>query len=164
MSTDTQEKAALHGSLASDAFRLRYKELLASFDPSQVGRALVAFIRLNLRDVVARTEPDLNAYLGFTEEAFLALYDGGKLQPVERITPLGEAALTSMRQRTGIGYVAQPSTPKPPTADELLEQEVRNDFATLPGDKMREKRRTNRRYEAAFQRIAYTLGGYPTIA
>jgi len=156
MSIDIQEKAGLHGSLASDAFRLRYKELLASFDPEQVGRSLVGFIRLHLRDEIAGIEPDLNVYLAHTESAFLTLFDSGKLQPVAPLTPLGESALADMRRRAGVnppGYVAPAPAPRQLTAQEELDIQVAEDFQKLSAKEFRSRCSNGKKYRETFFRL-----------
>jgi len=166
----TREEAQTFGQLGLEVFLKRNRELLASFPGNdQVIRALVAWTRLHRQDELLNhlttSETDLNFFANHLEEGFLTLYDAGKLSPVALITDLGQSSLDAMRKRTGIypaGQSAPVPAPKPLSADELLEQEVRNDFATLRSDKMREKRRNDRRYEAMYQKIADTLGTLTT--
>jgi len=121
----------------------------------QIAEALTAYSSLGNGELP--DELSIAAYEQFTERAFLNLYDRGAIVPITLLTTLGERDLAQMRKSAGIGYVEPPPTPRQLTADELLEEEVRNDYATLSGSKMREKRRTNRVYEMMYQRIADTL-------
>jgi len=157
MSTsEKRQQALLHGQLATDAFKSRYRETLASFDQEQVGRALGSYIRLRLRDEIAGIEPDLNVYLAHTERAFLTLFDSGKLKPVAPITPLGEAALASMRSRTGInppGYVAPAPAPRQLTAQEELDIQVAEDFQKLSAKEFRSRCSNGKKYRETFFRL-----------
>jgi hypothetical protein len=138
------------------SFLGRYRELLSSFDLQQISEALVAYSTLGNGELPEK--PGIPVYQKYTEEAFLNLYDRGAISPIAPITALGENDLANMRRSTGIGTeLLPPPPPKLPTADELLEQEVRSDYANLPGDRMREKRRNSRAYETMFQKIADTL-------
>ena len=68
---------------------------------------------------------------------------------------LNEAALedlVKLRRETGIGVETLP--PPPPTADELLRQEITNDWRTLSSDKIRQKRNGNRQYGLMLDRMA----------
>jgi hypothetical protein len=142
--------------LGVNAFLEQYRELLSSFDWPQVAEALGAYCTLGNGELPEKIS--IPVYRKYTEEAFLTLYDRGAISLVAPITALGENDLARMRRSTGIGAeTLPPPPPKAPTADELLEQEVRNDYANLPGDRMREKRRNSRAYETMFQKIADTL-------
>jgi hypothetical protein len=166
--TQKQAQEVAAGSL--QAFMGKNRELLASFDVPSVEKALVAHTRLYGTEkltghLTSAINPEeqfgvaLDFFVKHLGETFLRLYDEGRLQPVTTITSLGEKALADLRERTGAysgGQIPEPP-PKQLTAEELLEQEVRNDFVTLSGSKMKEKRRTNRAYEQMYQRIAYTL-------
>jgi hypothetical protein len=153
--------------LAMAALKGRYREFLASIE-EDVAPAIWAFYRLET-ELVAEHEKgdifDFKHHFLFFEKALIALFDEGSLTLSAPLTALGEKALADLRKRTGI-YPAGQSAPapaaKPLSADEFLEQEVRNDFATLRSDKMREKRRNDRRYEAMYQKIADTLGTLAT--
>lgn len=142
--------------LGVNSFLEKYRELLSSFDLQQIAEALVAYSTLGNGQLPE--QHGIPAYQKYTEEAFLNLYDRQALSPIAPLTELGEADLAKMRRSTGIGTeLLPPPAPKLPTADELLEQEVRSDYANLPGDRMREKRRNSRAYETMFQKIADTL-------
>jgi hypothetical protein len=145
--------------LAEQRFRGDYAELLAYFPADELDQSLIAFIELNLSsELVSLTIYDGIKMRKLLEQTLASLIDNGALVPVAELSVEAKAELTTLRHNTGIGIEAlPPDQPKPPSAEQLLELEVRNDFATLSGDKMREKRRRNKAYEQMYQRIASTL-------
>jgi hypothetical protein len=149
--------------LALNTFKRKHREFLASFNLKEVMDAFSAFMEMGNIDDIFEVEPGIPVYLKSYEETLLTLYDRGAIVPVLPITDLGVKDLERMRRETGIGVESLPTpTPPAPTAAELLEAEVRQDFATLRSDEMRKKRQSNREYEATYQRIAGTLGSSVT--
>ena len=151
-------KAQYSAQLTQDRFFSDYRELVAHF--SGVIEGITSYIQLNNPEelVALWKAPDGSLYRRLLAEALITLIDRGALTRVADLNDLAEADLANLRRETGVGVETLPPPPsKAPTADELLEQEVRSDYANLPGDKMREKRRSSRAYEAMFQKIADTL-------
>jgi hypothetical protein len=149
--------------LALSTFKRNHQEFLASFDLKEVMDAFSAFMEMGNIDAIFDVEPGIPIYLKSYEETLLTLYDRGAIVPVSPITDLGLKDLEEMRKKTGIGAESLPTPAAPaPTAAELLEAEVRHDFATIRSDEMRKKRQGNREYEATYQRIASTLGSSTT--
>jgi len=151
-------KAQYSAQLIQDRFFSDYRELVAHF--SGVIEGITSYIQLNNPEelVALWKAPDGILYRRLLTEALITLIDRGALTQVADLNDLAEADLAKLRRETGVGVeTLPPPPPKAPTADELLEQEVRSDYVNLPGDKMREKRRNSQEYESMFQKIADTL-------
>jgi hypothetical protein len=71
------------------------------------------------------------------------------------VTDLGQEFIDEARRSTGIGATSL-SAPKPPelTPAQKLEQEVKDDWATLPSATIRKKIANNRQYREVFERIS----------
>src|SRR5258708_16592783 len=148
---------------ALKAFAEKYKELLASFNAQEVSDAFTAFGDMGNLDWLFETEPSLPVYLQAYVQMFLSLYDRSAIDSVLPVTELGRKDLERMRRDVGESGLPPESVPTPaPTSAELLEAEVRHDFATLRSDDMRRKRQSNRQYEICYQQIASTLGSSVT--
>lgn len=146
-------------------FFAAHRELLAHYDMSQVQESLIAYLQLNeTAETLRAAAVNPIEYRKLLSAALITLLDRGTLNQLADLNEDAQDDLLELRNATGIGVEDLPAPPPPaPTAQELLEAEVRSDFATLPGSKMREKRNTNRAYEAMFQKIAGTLGSSATI-
>ena len=142
-----------------------HRELLAHYDMSQVQESLVAYLQLNeTAETLRAAAVNPGEYRRLLSGALVTLIDRSALTQLAELNEDAEADLAELRRKTGIGVEQlAPPPPPAPTAAELLEAEVRNDYATLPGAKMREKRASRRDYEATYQRIADTLGSSATI-
>jgi hypothetical protein len=151
-------KAEYWGQTIQDGFFGDYRELIAHF--GGVTEGITSYLQLNFAEelIAFSKKPDPRLYRRLLTEALVTLIDRSALTQVSDFNALAESDLAKLRRETGIGVETLPPTPpKAPTADELLEQEVRNDYANLPGDRMREKRRNSRAYETMFQKIADRL-------
>jgi hypothetical protein len=151
-------KSEFTGQMVQDRFFNDYRELIAHY--SDVPAGIVAFLEMNCPDelVSLSNTLDTKLYRNLLSEALITLIDRQALTPIAELNDLAQKDLVRLRRETGIGAETLPPPPPTPlTADELLEQEVRRDYVNLPGDKMREKRRNSRAYEAMFQKIAETL-------
>ena len=158
-----QKEQAQDLRLALNTFKRNHREFLASFNLKEVMDAFSAFMELGNIDDIFEVEPGIPVYLKSYEQTVVTLFDRGAIIPVLPLTALGIADLEQMRRKTGIGVESlSPVAPPAPTAAELLEAEVRQDFATLKSDDMRRKRQSNRAYEQMYQRIANTLGSSVT--
>jgi hypothetical protein len=146
---------------AEKQFKETYRELIA-FASSGWEDSMAAYVQLNHDEELRNYQPGTN-WFRILEEAFLTLTDNATVLAVAELNHLALADLARMRRSTGIGVESLPTPPAPaPTAAQLLEDEVRHDFATLRSDEMRKKRQGNREYEATYQRIASTLGSSTT--
>ena len=156
----TREQAELCGQLGLEVFQKRNRELLASFVGAQVIKALVAYTRLHKQKEilthVTTSDADLNFFADHLEEAFLTLYDEGKLHPEAPVTDLGQAALDAMRRRTGIYPNGEAPTleSKPLSAEEQLEARVVSDFERLPIKIFKQNCGNDRQYRETYERLA----------
>jgi hypothetical protein len=142
-----------------------YTELLAHYSSTEVFEGINSFLKLNHTDSELQTALFTSgAYRKLLSIALLTLINRDALKPiVADLTEAGEEDLAKLRRETGLDLDLIPVlAPASPTAEELLEAQVRQDFATLPSSKMREKRNNDKRYEAMYQRIADTLGSSVT--
>lgn len=143
-----------------------FKELNANF--SDVHAGIVAYLQLNHAEelIAISKEPDPNLYRSLLTEALVTLIDRGALVQVSgELTDLAVAELEKLRRETGIGLETLPAPPaKAPSVDEILEAEVREDYVKMSSRQMMEKRRTDRAYNAMYDRIAETLGSQVTTA
>jgi hypothetical protein len=132
------------------------RELLCSFQQDDMWKALLAFIQLECRDEIGSIDPSIEAYEAIISRGFLTLLDEGSIEPIFPITKLGMADLDRLRRSTGIGAGDLP-TPEPVlTPADKLDQEVINDWNTLPGDKIRKKRDSSKAYAATLARLLET--------
>lgn len=154
---DTNQRIALAGRCSEQAYRRLLqegRELWASFSMEDVFKTLTATIRLDYSNFVAETAPSTDAYLLLYKQVVLEGLDSGAVAPVAPITSLGEAVLTSWRRETNVGAENLPELKREPTAQERLEAECEADWnGGLPGDKIREKQRTNRAYRECLERL-----------
>jgi hypothetical protein len=143
---------------ADRAFENVYRELLASFNMKELGDGVRAYIRLHKRsEILAQENPTFDFYLGLLETSFITLYDREAINPAAPITSLGEKALTQMRTKTGIGVENLPAPAAPVLSpEEQLANEVKNDWKTLPSDKIKAKMNANKAYKAMFQKLSET--------
>jgi len=131
-----------------------FRELFSHFDADKVFQSLSSYLQLNHSAeelTSAATSP--RDYRKMLALAAITLIDRGAVVPISDL--LNEAALedlAKLRRETGIG--AEPLPPPPPTADELLREEVTNDWRTLSMDKLRQKRNANRKYGVMLDRLA----------
>ena len=142
-----------------------FSELLAHYSSTEVFEGINSFLKLNHTDSELKTALFTpGAYRKCLSFAFITIINRESLKPiVADFTEAGEEELAKLRRETGLDLDLIPvPAPATPTAEEILEAEVRKDFAVLPSSKMMDKRRNNRNYEATYQRIADTLGSSVT--
>lgn len=153
-------KAEFTAGLVQQQFWNDFRELTGNF--SEVHAGIVAYLQLNYPQelISISKEPAPTLYRKLLTEALITLIDRGALVQVSgELTDLAVAELAKLRRETGIGVETLPAPPpKPPTADELLEAQVRQDFDKLPSAQMRAKRQSNRAYEKMYQKIVDSLG------
>lgn len=137
-------------------FKDTYREFLAHFSADGVFESLVSYLQLNFdSNELLSAQSDPNKYFGILEQALVTLYDRGALTPVTDLNGAAEEDLVKIRRATGIGAEDLPAVlPPPPTADELLRQEITNDWRTLSMDKIRQKRAGSRQYGLMLDRLA----------
>jgi len=159
---DTRVELAGKLSLAANRrFLGENRELLVSFERTQLQEAMLAWIRLNARHEISEAEPNIETYLRIQERAFLSLLDRSAIKEVAEITPLGWNAVEQMRRNVG---QAVPSTPPAPqlTPEQKLEAQVREDWKLLNTKQLRAKMSSDAQYKAMFERIAGTLDSVAT--
>jgi hypothetical protein len=141
---------------AENRFRSDYRELLSYFVADELDRSLIAFLELNLADDLASlTLYDSIKMSALLESAFASLIDNGALVPVTGLSDEAFEELTRLRKSTGIGIgVLPPDTPKPKSPEELLREEVLEDWRTLPMSRIKLKKNSNRNYSAMLDKLA----------
>jgi hypothetical protein len=158
-------KGQIMSQQTAERFLSDYADLLAHYNSTDVFAGVNSFLKLNYTDAELQTATVApGAYRKILALALITLINRDALEPiVTDFTEAGEKDLDRLRQETGVDadLVAVPPPP-PPSTEQLLEDQVRQDFATLPSSKMREKRNNDKRYEAMYQRIADTLGSSVT--
>lgn len=149
-------EAARLGAVAARSFLSEHRELLASFNWSDVEKALGSWLQLHARTEIEQAAPSIDLYLRLQRVGFLALLDKGVIAPVAAITSLGQKDLDSMRRATGIGVANLPAPVVVKTPEELFEEQVINDWKTLPSDQFRAKCNNDRKYRDVFKRLSET--------
>jgi hypothetical protein len=151
-------EAQQFGMKASVAWWSDARELTVSFDQRSLESSIVAWIKLNRRDEISGTAPSFELYYKIMQEAFLSLYDAETVNPIYPITDLGQSFIDAMRRATGIGLDALP-TPVPPqlSADDALDDALRNqikqDWVSLPGDRVRQKANQDANYRRVLEEM-----------
>jgi hypothetical protein len=101
---------------------------------------ITAFLQMNNpNELIGLSKtPDPGLYRHLLAESLVTLIDRGALTQVADLNELAEADLAKLRRETGIGVETLPPPPlKPPTAEELLRDEIASDwrsFTTLMSD------------------------------
>jgi len=158
-------KSAFLAQQIGENFLGDYRELVSHFNSSDIFEGVNSFLKLNYTNDELQAAPlTPGAYRQILALALITLINRDALKPiVADFTESGEEDLVKLRRVTGLDLDLIPiPAPAPPTAEQLLEAQVRQDFATLPSSKMREKRNNDKKYEATYQRIADTLGSSVT--
>ena len=137
-------------------FKDTYREFLAHFSADGVFESLVSYLQLNFdSNELLSAQSDPNKYFRILEQALVTLYDRQAIVPITELNEVAQEDLVKLRRTTGIGAEAlPPPPPKSPTADELLREEVANDWHTLPMDKIRPKKNADRRYSIILEKMA----------
>jgi hypothetical protein len=149
-------KAEYWGQTIQDGFFGDYRELIAHF--SGVTEGITSFLQLNFADelIAFSKKPDPRLYRRLLTEALVTLIDRRALTQIAAdLNDLAEVELANLRRETGIGVeMLPPPPPKAPTAEELLRQEIANDWQTLPMKKVKEKKNSSRQYAEMLDRMA----------
>jgi len=133
-----------------------YRELLAHFSSAAVFEGISSFLKLNYTTEELQTAPVTpGAYQKLLALAVITLINRDAITPLTDLNELAENDLAKLRKETGIDVelISAPA-PAPPTAEELLEQEVRSDWRTLSMDKVRQKKNGSRKYSETLERLA----------
>ena len=134
-----------------------YKELLAFYPAQAVVDGIRSFLSLNYTPDELTTAP-VTLGGGFRKMlalALLTLINREALVPLTEFNALAQDDLNKLRRETGVDLdeIPAPVTP-PPTAEEILEAEVRNDWKTLGMDGIRKKKSASRKYSETLERLA----------
>jgi hypothetical protein len=153
------QRAVLAGRCAESAYRRLLeegRELWASFSMADVYQTLTSTIQLDYQNWVAQTAPSIDAYLLLYKQVFLEGLDSGAVSRVAPITSLGQAVLTSWRRETNVGAETLPPPERALSPAEALEQQVIQDWNSLPSAEIRKKRDTSKAYAATLARLLET--------
>jgi hypothetical protein len=150
-------KTEFASQLIEQRFLSDYRELLSHYDGEKVFQSLSSFLQLNntISELqIAATCP--GEYRKTLALALITLINRNALQSLtDDLNEAAEKDLDRLRQETGVDLeLVPPPPPKPPTVDELLRQEITNDWRTLSSDKIRQKRNCNRQYGLMLDRMA----------
>jgi len=149
-------KAQFLSERTEEIFFQGYAELLAHFNINELKESLSSFMQLNYsadRLRVAPTEP--GAYRRILAFSTITLLNRDAVTPLAELNSAANADMDRLRRETDIGVeVISAPAPASPTAEELLADEVRNDWKTLPMSKVREKKNASRKYSETLDRLA----------
>jgi len=148
-------KSEFAGQMVQDRFFNDYRELVAHY--SDVPAGIISFLEMNFPDelVSLSNALDTKLYRNLLSEALVTLIDRQALTPIAELNDFAQKDLVRLRRETGIGAgTLPPPPPKPLTADELLRQEIANDWRTLPMDKVRAKKNGSKLYAAMLEKMA----------
>jgi len=151
----TVTKSEYAAKMIQDRFFGDYRELVAHFNG--VSEGITSFLQLNFPDelVSISKTSDVSSYRQLLAEAFITLIDRNAFIQVADLNHLAQADLVKLRRETGVGVeTLPPPPPKPPTAEELLRDEIASDWRSLPMDKVRAKKNSNRKYAEMLDRKA----------
>jgi hypothetical protein len=134
-----------------------YKEILAFFPSQTVVDGIRSFLSLNFTTDELTTAP-VTPGGGFRKMlalALLTLINREALVPLSEFNALAQDDLNKLRRETGVDLeeIPAPVAP-PPTAEEILEAEVRRDWKALGMDGIRKKKSANRQYSETLERLA----------
>jgi hypothetical protein len=134
-----------------------YRELLAHFSSQAVIEGIASFLSLNYTTKELQTASVTpGAYRKMLANALITLLNKNTLVPLtEDFSEAANADMDRLRRETGLDLeLVSPPAPPPPTAEELLADEVRRDWKTLPMSKVREKKNANRAYSNMLEKLA----------
>jgi hypothetical protein len=149
-------KSEFLGQQIEERFLTDFRELLAHFSSAAVFEGIRSFLSLNYTTEELTTAP-VTPGGGFRKMlalALLTLIDREALVPLAEFNALAQDDLNKLRE-TGVDLdeIPAPVAP-PPTAEEILEAEVRRDWKTLGMDGIRKKRAASRQYGLTLDRLA----------
>jgi len=130
-----------------------YAELFAHFNIKALMESLSSYLQLNYTGEELQAAPMTpKAYRTILALATIMLLNRNALEPLTDLNKAAEDDLNKLRRETGIDVPVP--TPPAPTADELLEAEVRRDWKALGMDGIRKKRAASRQYGLTLDRLA----------
>ncbi|SRR6266404_3507782 len=156
MATKQITKAQFLAEQTEENFYQGYAELFAHFNVKAFMESLSSYLQLNYTNEELRAAPMTpGAYRRILALSTITLLNRDAVTPLTDLNELAENDLAKLRKETGIDVelISTPA-PAPPTAEELLEQEVRNDWKNLPMSKVREKKSASRKYSETLERLA----------
>jgi len=141
---------------AENRFRSDFRNLLSYFAADELEQSLIAFIELNLSsELSSLTIYDNIKMRNLLERALASLIDNGALVPVTGLSDEAREELARLRKATGIGIdVLPPDPPKPKSPEELLREQILEDWQTLPMSRIKLKKNSDRKYSAMLDRMA----------
>jgi|SRR6267378_2356674 len=149
-------KAQFLAEQTEETFYQAYAELFAHFNMKAFMESLSSYLQLNYTAEELKAAPTTpRAYRTILALATITLLNRAAVTPLTDLNELAENDLAKLRKETGIDVELIPApAPLPPTAEELLEQEVRNDWKNLSMSKVRDKKNASRKYSETLQRLA----------
>jgi len=153
-------KAQFLSERTEEIFFQGYAELLAHFNINELKESLSSFMQLNYsadRLRVAPTEP--GSYRRILAFSTITLLNRDAVLPLTTFNEAANADMDRLRRETDIDVELIKNEPAPPTAEELLADEVRRDWKTLSSAQIRKKKNASRQYSAMLEKLANTPGG-----
>lgn len=149
-----EQKAQQCGMAANAEFFNEAREAVVSFARPDLDNSLVAFVKLNYRTQISEAEPSQELYLRLLRTALLELLDAGTITEIHPLTSLGWDYLDGIRRATGIRVQNLPAPGVPQlSADDILRNQIKQDWISLPGDKVRAKARADKNYHRLLEEL-----------
>jgi hypothetical protein len=138
-----------------EEFLSEYRELFAHLDMNQFQASLLSFIELNYSTERLRAAlAERGTYRRILAFSTITLLNKNAVMPLASFNEAANADMDRLRRETDIDVELIPAPQLPaPTEAELLEQEVRSDWRTLPMDKIRQKKSASRKYGETLERL-----------
>jgi hypothetical protein len=143
--------------MAEGEFFFEHRELLAFYDLKQVQESLIAFLQLNhTAEELKAASVNPTQYRKLLSAVLVTLIDRNAITTDLTLNEDAKNDLEGLCRATGIAVdqLTPPPTPAP-TAQELLREEVMNDWRTLSMVKIREKKNGNRQYASMLDSMAH---------
>jgi hypothetical protein len=149
-------KAQFISEQVEERFFQDFGELFAHFNMKEFMESLSSYLQLNYTTEELKAAPTTpGAYRKILTLGTITLLNRDAVTPLTDLNELAENDLAKLRKETGIDVELIPAPAlKPPTEEELLEQEVRSDWRTLSMDKVRQKKNASRKYSETLERLA----------
>jgi hypothetical protein len=145
MDTNTNTKKLRAFDAAERRFRSELAELLSYFDGEELRESLQAYIELNFsEELQSLTYLDSIKMRELLDKALASLIHNSGLAPVVELSSEAKAQLNRLRTSTGIG--AEEAPPPPKSAEELLREEIADDWRNRPSAVVKLKRNSNKAY------------------
>ena len=147
-------KAQFISEQIEESFFSEFREMCGHH--SGVDQGISSFLKMNYTIEELQAAPMVpGAYRKMLANALITLVNREALTLLTPYNESAEADLDRLRKETDIDVELIPApAPLPPTAEELLEQEVRSDWRTLSMDKVRQKKNGSRKYSETLERLA----------